>query len=235
MPVVVYNGLDKRVVSRDEIQAMLDALEAGINTNGFNENDVIPGGIKHRHLKNQPRPCLFTRVTHLDTILVTAFAADGDNWYAVKGNQFEVDIPHSFQNNRVIGLQPVFNVMASYRQVDGGNARNDVDRVCIGYSTDGGTNYTPIIASMRPAGFSCGSSPGYFDSYAQNHYMTGAGGWYPPSEKFDRNVQLAASFGGFPQDAASNVPLQIALMINGITNVGRFTCSMEASIRWTED
>lgn len=189
-------GLSEEVVDDVELDAMFSDLETFLNAPSMSAGNIEPGAIDYRHIKHQPRFGL----AQFDRVGPPTFTKGPfSGYYPVDETVLQHTSSVQHMDNEVKTAQGVVHVSAWLGIADQVNNITPISDACIGYSTDNGATYTPLInGTGRPFGDKCnGSYAGFFDGPSlQPHYYSGAAGYSPPNSVHDHFTILVASFGG---------------------------------------
>lgn len=242
MSVIVLPSLIHRVRAiRAEVNGSFDALELAVNTTKLSPDQVVPGAIQHRHLKHPPRVGLATEFeTYASSLTINSnpWTVGPHTFYVIDNSRLTLYVPHAELNNQYSVDEPVASVTAIYHQVDGFDT-NAISEVTLGWSNDGGATWHPSVEDRRSCGYVGGGAPAYFDG-PQDHYLTGIPGWMPPSEPFDRGVQLVSVLGGAGERLGPSLDLgdgiMVAVMVNStsIGARGRLWGRIQLNSRWLD-
>ena len=190
--------LDRRKLLSTEVQGRFDDIDAWVNTHLLEARAVPPFGISARNIVGARTINLCSQ---RDPVTVAGVPSLG--WY-----KSDLAVAHqaalSGQHHHDDGITsyPTVEVTAFVGVTDSDPTKVGLYKMCIGVTTDGGVTWTPLDGtgplkrSQREFGDGCGTSPNYYATVMQTHYMTGLNGYYPKNFPSDRAVRLVATFGG---------------------------------------
>lgn len=203
---VILPAIDRKLLIKSQLQAAFDAIESGAMVPG----DMEKFAIGYRNLNTVPK---FMLRTKMDPLELSPVVQDG-SWYPMLGKYCRHNANILSANNYDASNQPVLEVRGAAYMVGAGTAPQPT-HVCIGISEDGLT-WTHVAESVRPFGFGKGTSYPYYDSPSQNHYLTGAPGYFPVNYPYDQAVMVYGMFGGDAGYADVGTYKYYTLMFNGV-------------------
>lgn len=192
--------LDRKTLVGAEIDQLFDEIEVAVNSGQVEPHNVSFGAIDYRVLSRPPKFALGADFGYPVPLTTGALTA---GYYPIQETKLLHDSTHTEANNRDVLHQGVTHVLAIVSALDSSYS-NSATRLCIGVSTDAGATWTPIATeTSRPLGESCGKAVRVYNTPEQTHYITGAAGYKPFNQNFDRPIVLVASFGGEVANTAS--------------------------------
>ena len=230
MSNVILPNLSRDRVVQAEITNHLNALAAALNVSRIQENDVEPDAVRLRHISQSPKFNLGRRygTASGSTINATPWSDGTKNWYTIPESELRFSLgatglPNLYESNKpVIQVYGPFHTNHSGVSTGDNSTANPITEVCLGMSTDGGTNWTPLSAiTARPVGPTCGGSFAFFKG-PQKHYLFGTSN-YHPRYPWDRACWLEGSFGGDTKTSDSSGNRWFRVMVDATsTQDGQF-------------
>lgn len=212
--MLVYSRqVDPKKLVLLDLTTSLTELSTYVNTTKIPPEDVAPREIEYRSLSQTPRFTLARKFGRCENNVSLTYSAMFGGYYVVLQSVVAHSATLSSGNNNGETLKPVVHVMARVMAGDVSYS-NLINRVTIGYSTDGGTTWTPLSNVSRPLAWSGGKVRRVFNNIPQAHFWTGINVYVPFNAPMDRPITVVASFGG---SISNGNPLGIthyAVMVN---------------------
>ena len=179
--------IDNKFIVDTELSTMFGDLETFINTPSIENDNIDIGTISNRNLKHTMSFDLSSEGLEPNISFYGPFAT---NWYVITETVLDWSTALTESNDG----RPSF-IVNGYLYIADCDDTCDIARVTIGYSTDSGLTYVPILNVSRPTGRTCGDRYTFYDG-AQTHYWDNSPAYYPPNQPTDSPIVVTTAFGG---------------------------------------